>query len=357
MRGDEFIVLDYQSGDENDGKAMYRRIRRAVEEMIISMNYDIMFTVSCGIVYGEDLQRVGFSEVMKRGQFALDMAKKAGRNQSYVFDPKDYERSLRRSQILQEIRKSVRNDFAGFQVVYQPIVDVKEKRIYSAEALLRYTRESGERIAPSVFIPILEESGLIVPVGKWVMKKAADVCKKCRRQRLDFRISLNISPVQFEKSTVYADLKTVLDKNELPYDAFVVEVTESHKVEDTLQLHKTWSKMHNQGFAVAIDDFGTGYSNFNNITIINPNMLKLDRSFTLRAVEKDFDRNLMKNIIDLAHQLGMQVCVEGVELATEVEDISALQPDLLQGFFFGKPAPAEEFLRKWGGGIYKITLK
>ena len=345
MLGDEFVVVDFENNNLRDAKKLYQKIRYSIDEMISNMNYEVVFTISGGIVSSKEYINCSYNEAMKKSQFALGKAKAAGRNQSYTFRKEDYELALRRNSVLQEMRKSIKNNFVGFEVVYQPIVDAENQRIYSAEALLRYTRENGERLSPELFISILEESGLIVPVGKWIAQICAQTCRQCRVLDPDFRISINLSPVQFQKSSIYPDLMGILDAFELPYDAFVLELTESQLLDNNRAIRRVWSKMRSCGFQVAVDDFGTGYSNFSNISVINPHLIKLDRNFTARAMKNPFDRNLMRSMIELAHEIGVRVCVEGIETEEDVREICQLKPELLQGFYFGYPESGEKLLK------------
>lgn len=344
MLGDEFVVIDHESSSSKEAKELYRRIRTSIDEMISNMNYEVIFTISGGIVTAKDFRNCTYNEAMKKSQYALGKAKAAGKNQEYVFREEDYKLSLSRSAVLSEMRKSVNNHFVGFSVMYQPMVDASDHRIFSAEALLRYTRENGERLSPAFFVPILEESGLIVPVGKWIADIAARTCQKCREFHPDFRISINLSPVQLQKSAIYPELQKIMEKYELPYDALIIELTESQLLENNPAVRGVWRKMRNGGFLAAVDDFGTGYSNFSNISVMNPQIIKLDKDFTFRAMKNSFDKNLMKSMIDLAHEIGVRVCVEGIETEAEVKEISLLKPDLLQGYYFGIPVHYSKIL-------------
>ena len=142
-----------------------------------------------------------------------------------------------------------------------------------------------------------------------------------------------------------------MDQNGLEYNACIIEMTESQLLENNQLIHRLWNRMGQKGFVIAVDDFGTGYSNFSNISTMNPNLIKLDRSFTVRALRSQFDYRLMKSIITLSHELGLVVCVEGVETKEETEYIKKLQPDFLQGYYYGKPVPEELFLETFGKNL------
>ncbi len=351
LSGDEFIVVEYDRAKPQQAQELYDKIRASIDALIRDMNYDVIFTISAGVVGAEALDGCNYNGAMKRTQFALGRAKNLGRNQCYVFQHTDYEKSLRRTMILQEMKRSIKNNFVGFDVYYQPIVNAKTGELYAAEALMRYTRESGEPISPVEFIPVLEKSALIVPVGQWLIQKSFELCQKFRRHDKDFKVSINLSAVQFQKSGIHQDLQDAMDRNGLDYNACILEMTESQLLENNQLIHRLWNQMGQKGFVIAVDDFGTGYSNFSNISTMNPNLIKLDRSFTVRALRSQFDYMLMKSIITLSHELGLVVCVEGVETKEETEYIKKLQPDFLQGYYYGKPVPEELFLETFGKNL------
>lgn len=342
---DEFIVVSYFSDDIADGKELYNRIRGEVDKFIETNRYETVFTISGGVLSCAELSGMEYQELIKLSQFALNQAKKRGKNQVYFFDLYDYEDFLRKNMILSAIRESIATDFEGFDVYFQPIVKCGESfDLRGAEALLRYKLPSGESVSPLEFIPILEESGLIIPVGKWVLGKAMSFCYQVQERVKDFSVNVNVSYVQVLKSPFIVEFFRLLREHGMSSSCITIELTESGQVEDSIQMHKVWQNLHEHGVTVALDDFGTGYSNLMNISDVNPNVVKLDREFTMKALSQEFERNLMFNIIQLVHSLDMKVCVEGIETEEELEKIKELGPDYVQGFYYGRPCPAEEFL-------------
>ena len=166
---DEFMIVDNNGGTEQDAGALYRRIRNLIDTFIRNNNYESVFTVSGGIIIGEDMEGMSYNDIMKISQFALNEAKLRGKNQAYCFSAEDYTAFLRRHSILEDMRKSISLGFEGFDVYFQPIIRVGSPTLYAAESLMRYKTSEGEMISPVEFIPILEESGLIIPVGRWVL--------------------------------------------------------------------------------------------------------------------------------------------------------------------------------------------
>lgn len=342
---DEFIVVSYFADDITAGKTLYDKIRTAVDAFIEKNRYETVFTISGGVLSCAELCGMEYQELIKLSQFALSQAKKRGKNQVYFFDLYDYEDFLRKTMILSAIRESISNSFEGFEVYYQPIIKDCDKSIpHGAEALLRYTLPSGERVSPVEVIPILEESGLIIPVGKWVLDKSIAFCQRVQKTIPDFSVNVNVSYVQVLKSPFIVEFFRLLNQYEMATSSITIELTESGQLEDSAQMHKVWKNLHQYGVTIALDDFGTGYSNLMNISDVSPNVVKLDRGFTIKALSNQFERNLMQNIIQLVHSLGLKICVEGIETEEELKEIRTLEPDYIQGYYYGRPCPEEEFI-------------
>ena len=344
VSADEFLVISYLTDDEADGKDLYNRIRANVDAFIEKNRYQTVFTISGGILSCKKLSGMEYEELIKLSQFALSQAKKLGKNQVYFFEEADYEKFLRSRLVISTIRESISSDFEGFEVFFQPIVkDSGDARPYAAEALLRYTLPNGERISPAEFIPLLEDSGLIIPIGKWVLKQAMAFCKRVQSVIPDFSVNVNVSYVQVLKSPFIVEFFKMLKEHGMSPSSITIELTESGELDDSMQVHKVWNNLRQYGVTIALDDFGTGYSNLMNISDMTPNVVKLDRGFTIKALKNDFEKTLMQSIIQLVHSLGLKICVEGVETEEEVNYIRALGPDFIQGFFYGRPCPADEF--------------
>ena len=344
VSADEFLIISYLTDDEADGKDLYNRVRNNVDDFIEKNRYQTVFTISGGVLSCKKLSGMEYEELLKLSQFALSQAKKMGKNQVYFFEEEDYEQFLRSRLVISTIRESISSDYEGFEVFFQPIVrDSNDEKPYAAEALLRYTLPNGERISPMEFIPLLEESGLIIPVGKWVLKKAMAFCQRVQNVLPDFSVNVNVSYVQVLKSPFIVEFFKMLKDYGMSPSSITIELTESGELDDSVQVHKVWNNLRQFGVTIALDDFGTGYSNLMNISDMTPNVVKLDRGFTIKALKNDFEKTLMESIIHLVHSLGLKICVEGVETEEELNYIRALGPDYIQGFFYGRPCPEEEF--------------
>ena len=342
---DEFLIIDTAGGTAGDAKALYRKVRSGVDHMIRRDNYKAFFTISGGVISGEALGQVDYNELLKYTQFALSEAKARGKNQVYYFQVEDYEKFLRRRKILVELRKAVSNDFEGFDVFFQPIITRGGKDLYAAESLLRFWTSEKETVSPAEFIPILEESGLIIPVGKWVLHRALEMCVKCREKRPDFKVSVNLSYIQILKSNFFKDVTEALEQYKLRPDSLIIELTESGYVENSPVVRKLWEQLKDRGVLIAIDDFGTGYSNLQSIGNMMPDIIKLDRGFTVKALNNNYEHQLMNQIIQLIHSVDLKVCVEGVETMEELTEIERLSADCIQGYYYGKPCEKQAFYK------------
>ena len=344
---DEFLILDLMGGDSREIRELYENLRQEVERDIARRNYEAVYTISGGVVNMQDMGQADYEEIMRLSEFALGQAKRMGKNQVYLFAQEDYEAFLRSRAISRSLRKAVSNDFEGMDLHFQPLVYTHSEELYGAEALLRYRMPDGEQISPAEFIPILEESGLILPVGKWIIRKAADMCRACREKYPEFRVSINLSYIQLTKGPVFAEVMEALKETGLPPDALIMELTESGYLENSVNVQKVWHKFKEAGIQIALDDFGTGYSNLQNIGLFNPDIVKIDRSFTLRALQHSYERQLLSHIINMVHSINLRIVIEGVEEKEEQQQVMLLGSDFIQGYYYSRPCSREAFLRKY----------
>lgn len=340
---DEFIVVDFSGRTAEDAITLYNQIHEKVHEYIESNYYDVFYTISAGILEFSAVKRRVYSNIMKLAEFALNEAKERGKNRYYIYSKEDYHEFLRKRELLKRIRHAVHDDYEGFEAYFQPIVDIKGKRLNRAETLLRFHTEEDGYIPPLKFVPLLEESGLIIPVGKWVLQQAARVCSELRETIPDFKVSVNISYVQVLKSNVLEDILEALRENHLTSDAIMIELTES----GLLEMNKNFTvfcdglKAHN--IPLALDDFGTGYSNFHYLSELYPNTIKIDRSFTLKALNSENEYRLLQHMVNMSHSIDLKLCIEGIETKDELTKICGIDPDYIQGYYFGKPCNYETF--------------
>lgn len=365
---DEFMVVDFSGGDMEAATELYKNIRKSLDTFIEENGYKSVFTISAGAV--DTAKTSGtYENIMKLSEYALNTAKEQGKNRCYIYMQEDYDVFLRKKQITRQLHHAVNHGFEGFETYYQPIVDTKTRRLVGAEALMRFSMpercEDGEtkkeavcvgedghdadekvhweRISPVEFIPLLEETGLIIPAGKWMLHQAISTCSRLRKYIPNFRININLSYVQVMKSRVLTEILTALRLYGLEPSAVGIELTESGYLDTNTHFQKLWDGLKKNGVLVILDDFGTGYSNLHCLGDLRPNYIKIDRSFTLKALNNQYEHDLMTQIITMTHKLDLTICVEGIETEDEFAKISELDPDYIQGFLFGKPQPAEEF--------------
>lgn len=341
---DEFAILDFTGRSIEEAKALYRRIGCQIGRFIEANQYEVFYTVSGGIVDMQDVQTQSYDNVMKLAEFALNQAKNDGKNQYYIFNRKDYDKFLHKKSLIQIMRRSVNHDFKGFETYFQPIMDIDSRKLAGAEALLRFRTEETGMIPPVEFIPLLEESGLIVPVGRWVLYQAIEACSKIRQIIPQFRMSVNISYIQVLKSDILKDILEGMEKYQLSSENLMVELTESGLFEDNLCFQRFCNGLKDNGILLALDDFGTGYSNFHYINNMNPNTIKIDRSFTMQAIRNESEYNLLHHMVEMTHGIDLKLCIEGVETEEELGRICNMNPDYVQGYYFGHPIPLADFM-------------
>lgn len=347
MNSDEFVVFDLLSQSRKDIKKLYSLIRHQIDAHIQEHEYEALYTLSCGVLSYEDLDTLDYEQIMKLSQFALSRAKEKGKNQLVYFDRGEYDTYVANRQMTRNLRKAVSEEYQGFELYFQPIMQAGTEEIFAAEALLRYRNAEGELIPPYRFIDQLEESGLIVPVGRWIIDTALKACVECQKTKPDFKVSINFSYVQILKSAVYEDLTSAIERYGLKPESVIVELTESGYLARNTLVTNLWKKLKDYGVQMALDDFGTGYSNLINLSQMQPDILKIDREFTFKALTSDYEHQLLKQIIEMVHSLNIEEVVEGIEEKDELDRITAMGPDYIQGYYYSKPCPIDDFMDKF----------
>lgn len=340
---DEFVIVDFLNGKEQEALDLYRRIRHEMDAFIEENRYEVVYTVSGGLLLSESIEDASFSNIMKLSEFSLNEAKRNGKNKCYKYCQEDYNRYLKKKETIHALRKAVYNNFEGFETYFQPIVESKSERLRSAETLLRFTSPETGSIPPIEFIPLLEETGLIIPVGKWVLGRALETCKEIHNYLPEFKIGINLSYIQVMKSHILNEIMLGVKEYGLSPSDVTIELTESGFLESNNNFTKFWENVKQEGLELAIDDFGTGYSNFHYLYELNPNIIKIDRSFTVRALSNEYEYRLLEYIIEMTHSIDLKLCIEGIETPQELQKVRMLNPDYIQGFFFGRPCSYEEF--------------
>lgn len=356
ISGNKIALLNVGGGTATDAQTLYQSLKRRISDIEFDLDYSVVFTISAGIVaFINDISEL--KDLIKKADFSLSMGKKSGKNNLYFFNNSEYSKHVNRLDLRDKLRDSVKNNFSGFEIYYQPVIDAtdfnpktgeRKLHVIGAEALLRWGPPNSEKISADQVIPVLEETGLMAPVGRWILMKAFNQCHIWNQYDRNFHMSVNLSYVQIERSDILFDVECALEKTKVKPENITLEITESGYI-DHDELQRLFDEFHKLGINIDIDDFGTGYSNLRYIQNLHANTLKLDYSFVHKAVmgkDGDSERRVIEHIINMAHDLGMKVCLEGIESESDVEILSKLKPDKYQGFFFGKPVSSYTFLDK-----------
>lgn len=297
------------------------------------------------------------SEVLKHVDIALNRAKEEGRDRIYEYS-EDFDKAVQqRFQLLRDLRDALEHD--ELTVFYQPQFDLKTGELIGAEALIRWwkkdgSKEGGRYISPGEFIPIAEQSGLIVPIGQWVMREACRKAKQWHDSGHKIRIAVNVSGAQFFQNDLVTYTSEILDDIGIEPKLLELEVTESVFMDDIQIAVDTMQSLHKLGIEIAIDDFGTGYSSLAYLRQFNVDRLKIDQSFIRNALNNSDDALIAKTIISLSHSLNLRVIAEGVE--TKDHEVFLIEQgcDEAQGYRYAKPLPEEEFeefMHSYGGSL------
>lgn len=344
---DEFLVTDLTGSTLEEGVSLYKRIRQKVDELIAANHYEAVFTISGGILNTQDITELNYSSIMKLSEFALSLAKQRGKNMCCTYNAADYQAFRKRLDLVRSLRRAVNNDFSGFEMYFQPIFEPNSNQLHGAEALMRFKDPERGMISPMEFIPILEETGLIIPVGHWALHQSLVACKDFQAAVPDFHMNINLSYVQVQKCDISHEILSAVIEHGLRPSDVVIELTESGSLESNPRLSKFWQKLTQRGVHLALDDFGTGYSNFHYLYDLKPDIIKIDRSFTAKALENEYEYNLLSLMSDMVHNLQLQICVEGIETQDELTRIQQISPTYIQGYFYGRPCPYQEFVQKY----------
>ena len=333
MDGDHFGV-DLVGYSKRETAAFFR---------ILQLKTESLCTYSAGAVYYPYENETESNILVSYADNALLRAKKSGKNRLMFFSSEDYNENISRMVLQQEIKESIRNGFRGFELFYQPQVTSNDYRLRGAEALLRYHSEKFGFMSPAVFIPVLEQTGMMIPVGKWVLTQALKQCAEWLEKYREFDMSVNISYVQLRENGFVDEVLDIVEKSGVPGEAVTLEVTESMQLQDYNYYNAIFYHWRKKGIHISIDDFGTGYSSLGYLKNLEVDEVKIDRCFVRQIHKSMYNYRLLSNMMELTGNAQIQVCCEGVEEEEELRCLNTLFPELIQGFLFGRPVPAAEF--------------
>jgi diguanylate cyclase (GGDEF)-like protein/PAS domain S-box-containing protein len=335
--GDEFVVLQTPIADDGEAAKLAQRIITSLSQTYEVDGHQVVIGASIGIAMSPR-DAAGVDHLLKNADMALYWAKADQRGTWRYFEPEMDVRAHARRSLELDLRHALTNN--AFQVYYQPLFDLRTKRISTCEALLRWPHPTRGMISPGEFIPVAEEMGLIVELGNWVLREA---CRVCATWPNDVRVAVNLSANQFRRGDVAATIRESVKAAGLDASRLEIEITESVLFQDTRATRHTLAQIRDFGVRISLDDFGTGYSSLSYLHSLPLNKVKIDRSFLEGLELGDRSLVLLRGIAKLSADLGLSVAVEGIETVEQLTLISAEgNVSEAQGFLFSPAIPAKQ---------------
>jgi len=349
--GDEFVVLVEEVDRTADVALIADRLREALRPpftLASGAHAKLTVTASIGAVTGE---RASVEELLRDADIAMHRAKWEGKNRHVVFESGMQDVVQNRMELEMDLRAALEHD--EFFLMYQPTFDLRAMTPTGVEALLRWNRRSRGVVQPDDFIPLLEETGLIVEVGKWVLEEACRQGARWRRDGHEVSIAVNVSARQLESDEFIADVSEALASSGLEASGLTLEITETTLMRDPEETARRLRAIKELGVRIAIDDFGTGYSSFAHLQRFPLDALKIDRSFIFQLADNPEGETLLRTLVKLGKALSMETVAEGIERKHQLSLLREEQCDGGQGYLFARPLTveaAEAFLQDWRAG-------
>ncbi len=340
LGGDEFMLMLENINSQNDAALIAKKIIDVLVKPCMANGRELFITPSIGItIFPNDHMEA--NELLKNADAAMYRAKEKGRNRFQFYTEGMNQDSLQRMDMEASLRRALDNN--EFVLHYQPKFDIKTQALTGAEALIRWNHPKMGMVPPFDFIPLAEETGLIVPIGEWVIKEACRNMQTWKLQGYDpIRIAVNLSPRQFYQSEIVDMILDCLIEHEVKPNEFEVEITEGLLMEDTETTISLLNKLKVWGLHISIDDFGTGYCSLGYLKNFPIDTLKIDRSFVKDIMTEPDDAAITQAIIALAHTLRLSVTAEGIETEDQLKFLKQHNCNEGQGYLYSKPIPAEE---------------
>ncbi len=358
LGGDEFTILLNRTGTVEDVANVVERIQNRIAEPFLIDNYEVFTTASVGIILSDDIER-GADDYLRDADAAMYRAKEAGKARYEIFDREMHVHNLNLLQVETDLRHALERD--EFEVHYQPIVELTTGRIREFEALIRWNHPMHGLISPKDFVDVAEETGLIVPMGKWILETACrqigDWQKNCE-ERLS--VSVNLSARQLMHPSLVSQVEDILNETGLSPRQLKLEVTENTVMEYSEKAQDVLHCLDRIGVHLSTDDFGTGYSSLSYLQSFPFDRLKIDRSFVDRIGKNKKSDAIVKTILMLGTNLGMEVVAEGIETIEQLEFLQDLDCRYGQGFYFSRPvdaAEAEGLINTLAGERYLLPIE
>ncbi|MEZ5425052.1 MAG: PAS domain S-box protein [Pyrinomonadaceae bacterium] len=342
LGGDEFTILLNELDDAGHASQIASRIQELLQAPFELESGEVFMSASIGIALSKD-DETSAEDMLRNADIAMYKAKARGKARHQLFDEAMHEEARTQLQMETDLRQALgRNEFL---LHYQPIYDLKSRTIVGFEALIRWNHPKRGLVSPAEFVPIVEENGLIIPLGRWIMFES---CRQMRqwqqmnRAAENLTINVNLSCKQFLQQDLAEQVMSMLVSTRLEPQFLKLEITESHVMENGEAAVKLMNRLRGLGVGLSLDDFGTGYSSLSYLHRLPVTNLKIDRSFINQMTAGDEDTKLVKTIISLAHNLKMNVTAEGIETAEQFAQLKDLRCENGQGYFFSKPLDAKK---------------
>jgi len=340
--GDEFVILLEDIAGDEDVLQVVQKILHQFQTSTVINGQEVFITTSIGLVFGNSHYKKA-NDLIRDADIALYHAKSEGKATYRVFDARMHTQAVNRLNLETQLRKAFEKD--EFVLHYQPIMDIFKKQLVGFEALVRWQHPTRGLILPSEFIPITEETGLILRLDDWVINESCRQLSDWRNrfpEHFPLKISVNLSVQDLRAANLLSSIESSLSKTGLSGDCITLEITESMLIDN---IHKTidlLNQLREKNIHISIDDFGTGYSSLKYLHLLPADYLKIDRSFVSRMAQENRDYQVVNTIINLSNQLGVAVIAEGIETNQQLKWLEKLGCEFGQGYFFSKPLPASE---------------
>jgi len=340
LGGDEFAFILRHIDSVYQVQEVCERIHRSLSEPVSIKGQDVHTGVSLGIsLYPSDSENM--LDLVKDADLAMYKAKRSGKNQFAFFTNALNEKAQKRMELESSLRQAVENQ--EFEVYYQAKVTGDTHSITGMEALIRWNHPQKGLVSPVDFIPIAEETGVIIEIGQWVLQQACEDTKILLDSGFDLKVAVNLSPRQFGLKGLREDIEMALESSGLPAKNLELEITESMVMGDTDKAIQTMEELKQLGCSLSMDDFGTGYSSLSYLKKFPLDSLKIDQAFVFNLTSDISDQKIVHATIQLAHGLNLKVVAEGVENLESAEMLKELGAEYLQGYHFSKPIPFKDF--------------
>ena len=339
--GDDFVIVLSDLSSPQEVMLVADRIRQNIARPITLQNHELSLAVSIGVsMYPQDGD--DYDTLLRNADAAMYRAKEAGRNGLYFYTADLNTQALRKLELEASLRYALERD--ELLLHYQPLLNLSTNALTDVEALIRWRSDDGTLISPLDFIPLAEETGLIVPIGQWVLRTACQQVRQWQKAGVALRVAVNLSARQFRDDQLVHIVQQALEESGLPPRLLKLEITESTVMQNAEQAARTLAELKALGVSLSVDDFGTGYSSLAYLRRFPIDQLKIDRSFVQDIMLHPDSAAIVRSIIGLARNLRMQTVGEGVETVEQREFLRIAGCDLMQGYLFSRPLSATDLI-------------